>query len=183
MKKIICAALAVCTIGLAMTSCSAKKQDVQTVKDPSCNFSFECPDEWEVTHTNGMLSAINPEDVSKANVTAFCFDLGKDNENKSALEYWEVYKKQLSDTFGKIDEKSAKEVEYKDTDYIDSAMHAKYNTTIGKDVFCCETRLIIFDNKVYTLTLTQGAQTEENEENYNNHTDEFAKIVKTFKIK
>lgn len=181
MKKIMCAVLAACTIGLSFTACSAKKSETtQVVKDPTCNFYFECPKEWEVTHTNGMLSAINPNDVSKANVTAFSFKIDKEHYGTSAVKYWEQeYKKQLSDTFGEV---TVKKVEERDFGG-EKVAFAKYNTAIGKEIFYCETLLVLYDNNAYVLTLTQGEKTEENEEQYNSHSDEFAEIIKTFKIK
>ena len=57
MKKTLCALLAICTIGMTFASCSGKAEEGnQKVESGTCDFSFECPESWTVTHTDGMLS-------------------------------------------------------------------------------------------------------------------------------
>ena len=179
MKKTLCAILAVAAIGTGLVSCSKKAEEgFKTVESKTCNYTFDCPESWNVSYTDGMLSAYNPDDLTKANVTAFSFPHGLEAEPSSA-EYWEKYRSQLSDTFGNVVQHEAKEVELGGQ----KVVHADYTVTLGAESFDCETVLVVYGDNVYTLTLTQGAPTDELGENYNDHSDEFAEIIKTFRIK
>jgi len=179
MKKTLCAILAVAVMGTGLVSCSRKAEEgYKTVESKTCNYTFDCPESWNVSYTDGMLSAYNPKDVSKANVTAFSFSHGLE-EDPTAAEYWEKYRSQLADTFGNIVHHKADEVELGGQNVI----HADYTVTLGAESFDCETVLVVYGKEVYTLTLTQGVKTEENSENYNDHSDEFSEIIKTFRIK
>ncbi|MBQ7400122.1 MAG: hypothetical protein IJW06_06670 [Clostridia bacterium] len=179
MKKTLCAILAVATIGMGLISCGKKPENgFKPVESKTCDYTFSCPESWTVSYTDGMLSAYNPDDVSKANVTAFSFSHGQE-KTPSAMEYWETYQKQLSDTFGGFTLNDVKETELSKR----KVAHADYSVTIGDEAFECETILVIYEDNVYTLTLTQGAKTDLNSENYNDHSDEFAEIIKTFRIK
>lgn len=178
MKKTLCVLLAVCAIGMAFTSCSKKAEEgFKTVESKTCDFTFQCPESWEITHTDGMLSALNTEDVSKANVTAYSFSHGLE-ETPSSINYWETYKNQLAATFGKVEINTVKEKDLGGQ----KVAHADYTVTISDEIFYCETILVVYDARVYTLTLTQGAKTDANSKNYNDHSDEFAEIIKTFRI-
>ena len=179
MKKSLCILLAVCAIGATMTACG-KKEEVgyKMVESKTCDFSFQCPESWEITHTNGMLSAINPDDISKANVTAYSFYHGMD-EIPVSIEYWQTYKNHLSKTFGNITVNDEKETELGGQ----KVVHSDYTVSIGDEDFSCETVLVAYGEKVYTITLTQGAKDSFDENNYNDHSDEFAEILKTFRIK
>ena len=180
MKKTLCAILAVCAIGITFTACNKKAEEgFKIVENQVCSYSFQCPESWEVKQIDGMLSAVNTEDVSKANVTAYSFPHGDKEKTPSAIEYWETYKTTLYNTFGNVDVNEVIEEELGGQ----NVAHAKYSVTIGNENFVCETVLVTYADSVYTITLTQGAKTEENSEKYNNHSDEFAKIVKTFRIK
>ncbi len=179
MKKTLCAILAVAAIGSCLVSCGRKADEgYKTVESKTCNYTFDCPESWNVSYTDGMLSAYNPDDVSKANVTAFSFAHGLETD-PSAAEYWTIYEKQLETTFGGISTNQAKDVELGGQNVV----HADYTLTLGEESFDCETVLVVYGGEVYTLTLTQGAKTEENGENYNDHSDEFSEIIKTFRIK
>ena len=179
MKKIICAVLAISIMSMGLVACQKKASDgYKTVESKTCNYTFDCPESWEISYTDGMLSAYNPDDLSKANVTAFSFPHALD-VTPAAIEYWETYKKQLSDTFGKVTQHEAKEIQLGGQNVV----HADYTVTIGGENFDCETVLTIYDSDVYTLTLTQGAKENFDSEVYNDHSDEFAKIIKTFRIK
>lgn len=179
MKKTLCALLAVCAVGMTLASCAKKAEEgFQKVESGTCDFAFECPETWTVTHTDGMLSVINPEDISKANITAHSFSHGE-GESTTAIEYWETYQKQLSDVFANCEFEQVQPLSLGGQE----TAHAKYSVNIGKESFDCETVLIVYAGKAYTITLTQGAKTDENAENYNDHSDEFAEIIKTFRIK
>ena len=125
-----------------------------------------------------MLSALNPNDISKANVTAYSFNHGMD-EAPGAIDYWQTYKKQLSETFGSVTVNEEKETELGGQ----TVAHSEYTVSIGDENFSCETILVIYGEKAYTLTLTQGARGDPNQDNYNDHSDEFSEITKTFRIK
>ena len=175
MKKTLCAILAVATMGMGLVACNKEAPEgLKTVESETCNITFNCPEAWEISHTDGMLSVYNPDDLSKANVTAFSFyhDLETDPEE---ITYWETYQKQLSDTFGEVALEKIEEEDFKS----EKAAHAYYTVTIGEEKFDCETWMLIYGGQVYTLTLTQGAQTDPEQENYNDHSDEFAQIIKS----
>ena len=179
MKKILCLVLAVAIMGIGLVSCRKKTEEgFKPVESKTCNYTFECPESWNISYTDGMLSAYNPEDISKANVTAFSFSHGL-SEEPTAIGYWETYKKQLEDTFKNVTQHKAEEIELGRQ----KVAHADYTVTVGNESFDCETVLAIYDSDVYTLTLTQGAKENYDAENYNDHSDEFAEIMKTFRIK
>ena len=62
------------------------------------------------------------------------------------------------------------------------ARHVFYTVDMGEDSFNCQTVICVYAGKVYTLTLTQGIETEENKEFDNDHSDEFLEIAKSFRI-
>ncbi len=179
MKKTLCAILAVAVMGTCLVSCRKKAEEgYKTVESETCNYTFDCPESWTVSYTDGMLSAYNPDDLTKANVTAFSFSHGLEEE-PTAAEYWIKYRSQLADTFGDIVQHEAKEIELGGQ----KVSHSDYTVTIGAESFDCETVLVVYGGEVYTLTLTQGSPSEEIGESYNDHSDEFAEIIKTFRIK
>lgn len=179
MKKTLCAILAIAVISTGLVSCTRKAEEgYKTVQSKTCNYTFDCPESWNVSYTDGMLSAYNPDDISKANVTAFSFSHGLE-EAPSAIGYWEIYEKQLADTFKTVTQHKVEEIELGGQ----KVTHAEYTVTIGNESFDCETVLAIYDSDVYTLTLTQGAKENYDAENFNDHSDEFAEIMKTFRIK
>ena len=179
MKKTLCVLMAICAVGISLVSCSKKADEgFKIVESETCDFTFQCPESWEITHTNGMLSALNTQDISKANVTAHSFFHGLE-KNPSSPEYWETYKTQLSNTFGDITVNDLKEKELGGQ----KVVHSDYVVSIADEIFYCETILVVYDSKVYTLTLTQGAKNDANSENYNDHSDEFEEIIKTFRIR
>lgn len=178
MKRIACLIL---TLGIVLTilaSCGKKSEEgFMTVESDEFIYSFDCPDTWVVSKTDGMLSAYNPNDISKANVTAFSFPHGLDVP-VTAEDYWIKYRSQLADTFGDLIQHEANVIELGGQ----KVMHADYTVIIGGESFDCETVLAIYDSDVFTLTLTQGAKENYDSELYNDHSDEFAEIMKTFHI-
>ena len=178
MKKILCLVLAASMLVLGLVSCTKKAEEgFMTVESKTCNYRFDCPDTWVISETDGMLAAYNPDDISKANVTAFSFPHGLDTP-PAVADYWVKYRLQLSDTFGDLVQHEAKEIELGGHKVI----HADYTVIIGRESFDCETVLAIYDSDVFTLTLTQGAKENYDSESYNDHSDEFAQIMETFRI-
>lgn len=177
MKRTICAILAAATLTMGLIGCQkeAKKDGYTPVESETCDFTISKPDSWEVGNTDGMIAIYNPKDISKANVTAFSFYLDS-KEEVTSVEYWETYKKLFSDTYGNLSGEKVKEEDFKGQ----KIAHAYYHIKIGEEDFKCETALLVYGGKVYVFTLTQGAKTEANAENYNDHSDEFAEILKTF---
>ena len=180
MKKIIFAALAVIAASLVLVSCA--KQEAERVHDDTCDFSFELPEggEWKQTYSDGMLSISKVKDASKATISAFSFEHGLTEETAvTSSEYWTGhYLPQLRNTFGKIDNVKLADITLGNQVHA----HAVYTVALGDEQFDCETILILYGNKVYTLSLTQGAKTEENKEYYKDCSDEFRKLADTFTI-
>jgi len=178
MKKILFAAAAVLAVSLVLVSCSREAEEGFLVAESeSCDFSFEYPAAWKSTYTDGMLAVMNPDDVSGANVTAQSFRHGYDEEVSSEV-YWEEYKAQFEGTFSTMN--VTKNIETTLSGVI--ARHVFYTVDLGQDSFNCQTVLCVFGDKTYVLTLTQGIKTEENAEYYNDHSEEFEEIVKSFRI-
>ena len=182
MNRKICALVAAGVVCLTLASCGKNKAEEgkMLVADKTAGCSFQCPDSWEVIEKKGILHVINPADKTKANITAFSFDHGLDGEKElTSKEYWEnEYVKQYADTFN-----APENVKLSDTTLSGfDAVNAKYTVSAGKEKFSCETILCVYGDKVYTLTMTQGAKNESNKEGYNNHSDELEEIRKTFII-
>ncbi len=178
MKKILFAAVAVLGIRLVLGSCSREAEEGFAIaQNETCDFSYQYPASWKSTYTNGMLAVINPEDVSGANVTAQSFYHGHDTE-VSSEQYWEEYKAQFEGTFSTMN--VTKNVETTLSGVI--ARHVFYTVDLGLDSFNCQTVLCVFGDKAYVITLTQGIKTDENAEYYNDHSEEFEEIIKSFRI-
>ncbi len=179
MKKFLLTALTITALSLFLVSCKSEPAEgFIRVESETCNFSFECPDSWIITRTDGMLAAINPDDISRANVTGYSYNHGIEEQEVSADMCWEDYQAQFEGTFSTMN--ITKNVETTISGII--ARHVFYTVDLGLDSFNCQTVICAFNGKAYTLTLTQGKKTEENAEYYNDHTDEFEEIVKTFRI-
>lgn len=180
MKKILYVLFAVMAASLILVSCA--KDGADRVKSDTCDFSFEMPEggEWKQTYSDGMLSISKANDVSKATISAFSFEHGlADPAVLTSSDYWtNHYLPQLSDTFGKIDNVKLGEITLSGSKHA----HAVYTVALGDEQFDCETILILYGNKVYTLSLTQGTETEENKEYYKDCSDEFRKLAGTFTI-
>ena len=182
MNRKICAIVAAGVVCMTLVACSKDKAEEGKilVSDKTADCTFQCPDSWEVIEKKGMLHVINPEDKTKANVTAFSFEHSLDGAQlPSAKEYWEnIYVKQYASTFN-----SPENVKLSDTTLSSvPAVKATYTVKAGEEKFNCETVLCLYGDKVYTLTMTQGAKNESNKEGYNNHSDELEEIRKTFRI-
>lgn len=178
MKKALCTILLATTLCASLISCSKEAQEgMKTVESKTCDFSFQCPESWEITQTDGMLGVLDKEDVSRANVTAYSFTADV-NAETTAEQYFEEYKKKLTSLY--------ESVSFDETESLSQGSsvgaHTKYTVSLDGENFVCESVLFLYDGKAYVITLTQGEKTEENEEKYNNHSDEFMQIVKTFKI-
>lgn len=179
MKRTLCAILAVAIVGIGLVGCQKQTKDgYTTVKSKTCDFTIDRPDSWKVAHTDGMISIYNPEDISKANISAFSFYHNLD-EAPSAKDCWKTYKEQLSATYGKVTVNEEKETKLDGQ----PAILCDYTVSIGNENFSCETVLSVVGQQAYTVTLTQGARGDPVQENYNDHSDEFASIVKTFRFK
>ena len=179
MKKIIFTALAIIAASLVLVSCA--KTESERVSDDTCDFSFELPEggEWKQTYSDGMLSISKSRDASKATISAFSFEHGLEEANITSSEYWNNhYLPQLQNTFGKIDNVKLADITLGNQVHA----HAVYTVALGDEQFDCETILILYGNKVYTLSLTQGAKTEENKDYYKDCSDEFRNLAETFTI-
>ncbi len=181
MKKILFTVLTIMMTILVLVSCSKKEKDENRVESETCDFYFTLPENsiWEQTYSDGMLSVSKLNDISKANITGFSFDHGITDSLPTSKDYWSLYyKPQLESTFGKVEVEKVDDISLGGQKHA----HAMYSVTIGEETFDCETVLILYGNKVYTLTLTQGAKTEENEQFYTDYSEEFSEIAQTFTI-
>ena len=179
MKKTLCAVIAATALTLCFTSCSNKAQEGYVVMESeSCDFSFEYPKEWTETYKDGMLSVTKMGDATNANIVGFSFSHGLETA-PSSLEYWETYKTQLEETFKNVEVSKVKPIKLGSGEHA----HAFYTVTIGDEVFEKETLLVVYGNKAYTLTLTQGTKNGEKGEGYEDFSSEFEKCIKSFRIK
>jgi hypothetical protein len=179
MKKTVCAAIAVIALGLCLVSCNNKEasEGNMIVSPNNGGYTFEVPASWEISHTDGMVSVYNPEDSTKANVTSYHFDNGK-SEYVSSADYWEIYKAQFEDTFTTMNVNKVEETKISGI----TAQHVFYTVDLGLDSFNCQTVLGVYGTDVYVLTLTQGAKNEQNEDVYVDYTEDFKRMVSSFKI-
>ncbi len=179
MKKIVYAAFAVLAVSLCLVSC--KNEEVKEgnilVSPDNGGYTFEVPATWEISRTDGMVAAYNPDDATKVNVTSYKFDNGM-QEVVSSADYWEIYKAKFEDTFNEINVNKIEETKISGI----TAQHVFYTVDLGLDSFNCQTVLGVYETKVYVLTLTQGAKTEANESVYTDYTDNFKEMVSSFKI-
>lgn len=179
MKKTACIAMAFFAVSLCFTSCKkneAAEGNVLVSPDEG-GYTFEIPADWQVSDTDGMVSAFDPSDPTKANVTACVFDTGLD-EAVSSEEYWKSYKEQFEATFTEMDVEKNEETKLSGIE----ARHVFYSVDIGSDTFSCQTVIGVYGDNAYVITLTQGEKNDANESVYEDHTDEFKEIVKSFKI-
>ena len=178
MKKIICVILAVVALNFVFTGCKNEPEDgFKRAESKTCDFYYTLPDTWDITYTDGMLAARNPDDKTGANVVGYSFYHNLDEE-PSAEQYWDIYKTQFENTFATMNVVKNEETTLSGV----IARHVFYTVDMGEDSFNCQTVICVYAGKVYTLTLTQGIMTEENSEFYNDHSDEFLEIAKSFRI-
>lgn len=187
MKKTLLTILSLTALILCFTACSAQeKEGFKTVSDDTCGFSFQCPESWEITHTKGFLSAAAPKDVSNANVTVSSFAHGLEGEiaDDAEKDFWKKSYKPMLDMFG-FEKETKNEITVlgnnKETQQ--KGVHVKYTAKKGKDIFQCETVIVLYGNNAYVMTLTQGAKNEQNAQNYVDYSDKFLEMVKTLQIK
>ena len=179
MKKTICTALAVLTVSLCLVSCNNKQaeQGKKLVSSDNGGYTFEVPQEWEISRTDDMVAVYNPDDATKVNVTAYKFDNGE-NEIISSADYWQIYKTTFEDTFTQMNVNKVEETNISGI----PAQHVSYNVSLGQDSFDCQTVLAVYSTDVYVLTLTQGAKTQENEKVYVDYTQAFKEMIQSFRI-
>ena len=179
MKRTLCAILCAAAVGLCITSCSkAPEEGYATMQSESCDFTFEYPADWTETYKDGMLSVTKLGDVSGANIVGFSFRHGLES-TPTSMEYWSVYENQLSETFKNVNVNEVLPVELGGAEQV----KAFYTVTIGEEVFEKETLLIVYGDKVYTLTLTQGSWMGEKPEGFEDFSAEFENSIKSFRIK
>lgn len=179
MKKALYAIFAATAITLCFTSCSGKAEEgYAVIESETCDFTFEYPENWTETYKDGMLSVTKIGDATNANIIGFSFGHGLEKV-PSSLEYWETYKAQLEETFKNVSVTKVEPIELGGAEQA----HAYYTVTIGEEVFEKETLLVVYGDRVYTLTLTQGTRNGEKGQNYVDFSDEFQKCIKSFRIK
>ncbi len=179
MKRTLSAVMALLVIGFSLVSCKNEPEEgYKSVESPTCDFSFSCPESWDVTYTEGMLSVMAPSDAVKANVTGFSF-FDEAAKDKTPLDYWnEVYKVQFEETFSTMNVTKTEETTLSGI----IAQHVFYTVDLGKDSFNCQTVICVYGSEVFTLTLTSGAQTEENKDVYTDYSEDFERIISSFRI-
>ncbi len=171
---------------LVFSGCNQKNNDEYVkISNPANDFSYEISADWTETSEKGMLSATVLGDISGANIIGYSFRHELE-EDPSSFDYWNnYYKKQLEETFKNVSIESEDEIAFNEAKQdADKQMvtRATYKVTIGEENFDCDIMLAVYNGKVYTLTLTQGAKTEYIKDSYTDYSKEFEKIVKTFKI-
>lgn len=179
MKRTACATLAVVAVSLCFASCGKEEASEGNVivSPDNGGYTFEIPADWQVSDTDGMVSAYDPEDPTKANVTAYAFDTGL-SEDMTADEYWDIYKAQFEETFTEMNVNKTKESKLSGLE----ATHVFYTVNLGNEAFSCQTVVGVYGKDAYIVTLTQGQKNEDNESVYEDHTEEFGNMVKSFRI-
>ena len=170
MKKTCFAILVLASACLALCSCSEKEpeQGYKTVSDSSCDFSFEVPDDWDVTYTDSMLAANDASDG--ANVTAYAFDT---QTEMGADDYFEQYLENFNKTFSTMNVTEKEETTLSGV----IARHVFYTVDMGEDSFNCQTVICSRYGTIYMLTFTALGDT------YESHTEEFERIKDSFQFK
>jgi len=161
------AVLAAACLVLVSCSKSEPEEGYKTLSDPSCDFTLDCPSDWDISYTSGMLSAYDTED--KANVTAYAFDT---QTEMGADDYWEQYKNQYEGTFSTMNVTQKEETTLSGV----IARHVFYTVDMGEDSFNCQTVICSRYGSIYMLTFTASPDT------YENHTDEFKKMIESFRF-
>lgn len=169
MKKTTIVFLTILIFCFVLFGCSSYKaqEGYKQVLSESCSFTFDVPQDWEITYTDTMLASNNQTD--KANVVAFALNT---NEVLGADDYWETYKKNYENTFGQINI-----TEFSETT-LDNVIARKvvFDITINETTFTCQTIICSRYNTIYNLTFTSLSQ------NYLSHTQQFEQIASTFRF-
>lgn len=169
MKKSAIITLIVTILCLMLCACSSytPQDGYKLVSSESCKFTFDVPKDWEITYTDTMLASNNQTD--KANVVAFSVDT---SEVIGADNYWETYKKNYEETFGKINITDFSETS------LDGVIARKvvFDITIDDVPFTCQTIICSRYNTIYNLTFTSL------KENYSSHMKQFDTIASTFRF-
>lgn len=170
MKKTAITFLLLTAACLVLVSCSKNEPEngYKTLSDDSCDFEFDIPDDWTASYTDGMLSAYDTQD--NTNVSAYAFDTQKE---MGADDYWEVYKAQYEKTFSTMNVTKTEETTLSGV----IARHVFYTVDMGLDSFNCQTVICSRYGSIYMLTFTSSP------DNYENHTDEFERIISSFSFR
>ena len=193
MKKTVCAILAAAAIGLTLVSCNDKTEDgYKKIESATCEFSYEYPEDWVNIYSEGILAIEKLNDPGNATIVGHSFERDAEElselnekhagEDYTAANYWEDhYFPMISGTYGEanIVQTSLESVDYKDT----KQAYATYTKTIGEDVYNCQAILILAQDRVFTLTLTQQIQNKDGEIKVSDYKDVLMKCLESFEIK
>jgi len=161
--------LAAACIVLGSCAKNTPSEGMQLLSDASCDFTLEVPSDWEISYTSSMLAAYDTAD--KTNVTAFSIGL---QEEMGADDFWEDrYKPNFEDTFGTMNVNAKEETKLSGV----IARHVFYTVDMGEDSFNCQTVICVRMGNVYMVTFTATPET------YDSHTEEFEKILSSYKFK
>ena len=172
MKKKTCLAIfAITAACIFLSSCSSgndPKDGFKVLSDASCDFALRIPSDWNISYTDSMLAANDPDD--NANVTAYSFDTA---EKTGADDYWEQYLENLEALFT-VTVNNTEETTLSGV----IARHVFYTVDNGKDSFNCEAVICSRDYySMYIITLTASVDT------YESHTEDFKNIISSFSFK
>ena len=167
-KLVTLAVLSVMCVFICSCSNEKASEGMKIVSDPSCDFYFEVPENWEINYTDSMLAAVDTKD--KANVTASAFSL---SEEMGADDFWEDYKVKFEETVGTINVNKLEETKLSGI----IARHVYYTVDMGQDSYNSQTVVCVGMGRVYMVTFTSSPET------YENHTEEFEKILSSYRLK
>lgn len=170
MKRTAITLIALASMCVIFASCAKEQasEGMKILSDPSCDFAFEVPSDWEISYTSGMLAAYDKSD--KTNVSAFSFGL---QEEMGADDFWNDYKVKFEETFGTMNVNAMEETKLSGI----IARHVFYTVDMGEDSFNCQTVVCVGLGRVYMVTFTATPDA------YDAHTEEFEKILSSYKFK
>lgn len=193
MKKTVCAILAAAAVSLTLVSCNNDTGDgYKKIESSTCEFYFEYPEDWANVYNEGILAIEKLNDPSGAKIVGHCFERDeeelrklnetREGENYTAKDYWkDNYFPMLVNTYGEanITETASEPKMYKEHEQV----CVSYTKTLGDDVYNCKTILILAQDRVCTLTLTQQVKNKDGEIAAEDYTDVLMKCFETFEIK
>ncbi len=170
MKRTAITFIALAAACIVLGSCAKKtpSEGMQILSDVSCDFTLEVPSDWEISYTTSMLAAYDTAD--KTNVSAVSFGL---QEEMGADDFWEDYKANYEGTFGTMNVNAMEETTLSGV----IARHVFYTVDMGEDSFNCQTVICVRMGNVYMVTFTAAPEA------YDSHTEEFEKILSSYKFK
>lgn len=188
MKKIVCAFLAAVTIGTCLVGCGKEAEGgYKTIKDETCEFTFRYPEDWNVLFDSGILAIEKPGDESKARIVGHCYSRSEDEvESTTAKEYWDNnYLPMLTNMYGEenLVVTATEPVMYKHSGKEFEEVCASYTKTLGDDVYSCKVIIILAQDRVCTLTLTQKTKDKNGDIAAADYTDVLMKCLETFTIR